>query len=68
MRYESFREAAQAGAIEAERTRTGRSRLQPAIDAALAALLADQRPDGHWIYELEADVTIPAESVGRRGR
>ena len=63
MRYETFRAAAQAGAIEAERTRTARSRLQPAIDAALAAVLADQRPDGHWVYELEADVTIPAEYV-----
>ena len=63
MRYETFRAAAQAGAIEAERTRTARARLQPAIDAALAAVLADQRPDGHWVYELEADVTIPAEYV-----
>ena len=63
MRYETFRAAAQAGAIEAERTRTARARLQPAIDAALAALLADQRPDGHWVYELEADVTISAEYV-----
>ncbi|WP_075791835.1 squalene--hopene cyclase [Massilia putida] len=63
MRYETFRAAAQAGAIEAERTRTARARLQPAIDGALAALLADQRADGHWVYELEADVTIPAEYV-----
>jgi squalene-hopene/tetraprenyl-beta-curcumene cyclase len=63
MRYETFRAAAQAGVIEAERTRTARAQLQPAIDAALAALLADQRPDGHWVYELEADVTIPAEYV-----
>lgn len=26
-------------------------------------LLADQQPDGHWIYELEADCTIPAEYI-----
>ena len=37
--------------------------LDGAIDAALAALLAEQRPDGHWVYELEADATIPAEYV-----
>jgi len=37
--------------------------LNDGIDAALATLLADQRPDGHWVYELEADATIPAEYV-----
>jgi squalene-hopene/tetraprenyl-beta-curcumene cyclase len=26
-------------------------------------LLARQRPDGHWVFELEADATIPAEYV-----
>ena len=26
-------------------------------------ILAQQRPDGHWVYELEADATIPAEYV-----
>jgi squalene-hopene/tetraprenyl-beta-curcumene cyclase len=33
------------------------------IDAAAQALLACQRPDGHWLFELEADATIPAEYV-----
>ncbi len=33
------------------------------IDAATQALLACQRPDGHWLFELEADATIPAEYV-----
>jgi squalene-hopene/tetraprenyl-beta-curcumene cyclase len=37
--------------------------LERAIMFALGALLADQKPDGHWIYELEADATIPAEYV-----
>ncbi len=37
--------------------------LAGAIGAATAALLAEQRPDGHWVYELEADATIPAEYV-----
>ena len=30
---------------------------------ATDALLADQQPDGHWVFELEADATIPAEYV-----
>ena len=37
--------------------------LDRRIDAAAAALRADQRADGHWVYELEADATIPAEYV-----
>ncbi|MDE2463505.1 MAG: squalene--hopene cyclase [Alphaproteobacteria bacterium] len=37
--------------------------LERAIDRATAALIKDQRPDGHWVYELEADATIPAEYV-----
>jgi len=37
--------------------------LQRAITLTLKTLLADQKPDGHWIYELEADATIPAEYV-----
>ena len=26
-------------------------------------LLKDQKNDGHWVYELEADTTIPAEYI-----
>ena len=37
--------------------------LADAIDRATAALLRHQRPDGHWVFELEADATIPAEYV-----
>src|SRR6185295_9081680 len=37
--------------------------LEQSIRAAADALLADQRPDGHWVFELEADATIPAEYV-----
>ena len=37
--------------------------LQPHIDSATAALLACQRADGHFLFELEADATIPAEYV-----
>ena len=37
--------------------------LARGIDNATAALLALQRDDGHWVFELEADATIPAEYV-----
>ncbi|HEY1707551.1 MAG TPA: squalene--hopene cyclase [Rhizomicrobium sp.] len=37
--------------------------IEASIDKAAAALLAQQRPDGHWVFELEADATIPSEYV-----
>src|SRR6516165_10865900 len=37
--------------------------LDSSIEAATDALLACQQPDGHWVFELEADATIPAEYV-----
>ena len=37
--------------------------LLPAIGRAKAALLRRQNSDGHWVFELEADATIPAEYV-----
>jgi squalene-hopene/tetraprenyl-beta-curcumene cyclase len=37
--------------------------LDGAVERARAALLDCQRADGHWVFELEADVTIPAEYV-----
>jgi squalene-hopene/tetraprenyl-beta-curcumene cyclase len=37
--------------------------LDRAIDAATAELLAQQRLDGHWVFELEADATISAEYI-----
>src|SRR6478752_7345343 len=37
--------------------------VEGAIRAATDAILSQQRPDGHWVYELEADATIPAEYV-----
>ena len=33
------------------------------ISRAAKALLAEQRDDGHWCFELEADATIPAEYI-----
>jgi squalene-hopene/tetraprenyl-beta-curcumene cyclase len=37
--------------------------VEEEIRDATAALLGQQRPDGHWVYELEADATIPSEYV-----
>lgn len=37
--------------------------LEKRIEAAAHALLSQQHADGHWVFELEADVTIPAEYV-----
>jgi squalene-hopene/tetraprenyl-beta-curcumene cyclase len=37
--------------------------LDTAIDAACRSLFMQQRADGHWLYELEADATIPAEYI-----
>jgi squalene-hopene/tetraprenyl-beta-curcumene cyclase len=39
------------------------SELDSAIGNATRALLAHQKPDGHFVFELEADATIPAEYV-----
>jgi squalene-hopene/tetraprenyl-beta-curcumene cyclase len=37
------------------------SSADQASEAASRALLGLQRDDGHWVFELEADATIPAE-------
>jgi squalene-hopene/tetraprenyl-beta-curcumene cyclase len=39
------------------------SLVDDAIDRAGAHLASHQAADGHWSYELEADVTIPAEYI-----
>ncbi|ABF11015.1 squalene--hopene cyclase [Cupriavidus metallidurans] len=52
-------------------TTSARRPAQPALpdplDAGIAhvveSLLAQQQSDGHWVYELEADATIPAEYI-----
>src|SRR5437763_5444141 len=37
--------------------------IESAIAEATSALLGQQRTDGHWVFELEADATIPAEYI-----
>src|SRR6185312_12812897 len=67
---------AQAGAVPREfpgpsaatdlaRGRASRAleRIGQAIVAARDALLGLQQADGHWLFELEADCTIPAEYI-----
>ncbi|NBC37846.1 squalene--hopene cyclase [Novosphingobium sp. FSY-8] len=45
----------------------GAAPARDALDAAIAratnALIAEQKGDGHWVYELEADATIPSEYI-----
>ncbi|WP_174275356.1 squalene--hopene cyclase [Sphingomonas bacterium] len=38
-------------------------RIDAAVGGAARALKRLQQPDGHWVFELEADATIPAEYV-----
>ncbi len=37
--------------------------LDAVVGRATEALLKLQKPDGHWVFELEADATIPAEYI-----
>jgi squalene-hopene/tetraprenyl-beta-curcumene cyclase len=43
--------------------RVGFAELEHCVTRAEKALLERQQPDGHWVFELEADATIPAEYV-----
>ncbi|HEY2753246.1 squalene--hopene cyclase [Phenylobacterium sp.] len=38
-------------------------KLDRRIERAAKALLSRQQADGHWVFELEADATIPAEYI-----
>ena len=49
-------------AMASSRTNTGR-KLDDCIRQATDAMLARQQGDGHWVFELEADCTIPAQYV-----
>jgi squalene-hopene/tetraprenyl-beta-curcumene cyclase len=41
----------------------GTSAVDRAIEQALSALIGAQHADGYWLFELEADCTIPAEYI-----
>jgi squalene-hopene/tetraprenyl-beta-curcumene cyclase len=47
----------------AENTTENTDALEASIAKARRALRDCQQPDGHWVFELEADCTIPAEYV-----
>jgi squalene-hopene/tetraprenyl-beta-curcumene cyclase len=49
--------------LHASAAQLDRPVLDRAITTATHALLGCQRSDGHWVFELEADSTIPAEYV-----
>ena len=47
-----------------ERAQTGElAQIEAAVSRATQALLAAQREDGHFVFELEADVSIPSEYI-----
>ena len=50
-------------AKETDAARVDIDAVEQQIQHGAQALLAQQRPDGHWVFELEADATIPAEYV-----
>src|SRR5271154_5568258 len=37
--------------------------LEKAVARATSWLLSQQQEDGHWVFDLEADATIPAEFI-----
>jgi squalene-hopene/tetraprenyl-beta-curcumene cyclase len=51
-----------AFAAQSRRSTLGPS-LDSSLDAATGALLECRQADGHWVFELEADATIPSEYV-----
>ncbi len=42
---------------------TSREALESSIASATQGVLGFQQSDGHWVFELEADCTIPAEYI-----
>ncbi len=61
MTHRAFEETATAQALKPEPST--RSELDSAIARARAALEGLCQPDGHWVFELEADCTIPSEYI-----
>jgi squalene-hopene/tetraprenyl-beta-curcumene cyclase len=54
---------ARADIVSHTLTKTVSTLLDRAIDAARDALIARQSAEGYWLFELEADCTIPAEYI-----
>ncbi len=62
---EALTEEADAAALRPLKgdRRAWRSALDRSLESARDALLNAQHKDGYWLYELEADCTIPAEYI-----
>ena len=54
--------AAAVAQVEVEAPRT-ESVLDRTIDDGLACMLDRQANDGHWVFELEADASMPADYI-----
>src|SRR5690349_9302209 len=48
---------------DTETSAPDRATLEASIAAANGALQGQRKADGHWVFELEADATIPAEYI-----
>jgi squalene-hopene/tetraprenyl-beta-curcumene cyclase len=51
------------GTAQQARISAAPSALDGAVARAVRSLLRSQHADGHWVFELEADATIPAEFI-----
>ncbi len=52
-----------SGPVGAGRVSPEIALLDSTIEEVATCLADCQRPDGHWVYDLEADATIPAEYI-----
>ncbi len=61
----TINETAERATVAASGGDAGRNlpELDTAIARAVQSLLASQHADGHWVFELEADATIPSEYI-----
>jgi len=48
---------------DAEQTSPDLDAIETMVRRASDAIIKAQKPDGHWVFELEADATIPAEYI-----
>ena len=58
-----FRPQLEAAADPTAGTSSAAWRLGKAVTRAVDLLLSVQREDGHWVFELEADATMPASFI-----
>ncbi len=60
----NFKEVSEESSAAGATGTSGKQRhLDDAIRSARQALIGQQQADGHWVYELEGDCTIPAEYI-----